>query len=143
MVWRCKSLLLEMASPDAIARLPASGIKDEAEEIWKIYFNEQQHSSLAAFMSHVLQNDNSHLKKRRQEGLLVQVSMMSHHCCIRRNAENTRLSPLLPEYKSSVTPCQRYPCTREIFFGQGGEQEKTSDQSNQQPYFHAMYEIII
>ena len=82
MAWRCKSLLLEMASPDAIARLPASGIKDEAEEIWKIYFNEQQHSSLAAFMSHVLQYDDSRLENKRKEGLLVQVSMISHHCCI-------------------------------------------------------------
>ena len=79
MVRRCKSLLLEMATPDAIARLPASGIKNEAEEIWKTYFNEQQHSSLAAFMGHVLQYDDSRLEKKRQEGLLVQVSMMSHH----------------------------------------------------------------
>ena len=68
-----------MATPDAIARLPASGIKNEAEEIWKTYFNEQQHSSLAAFMGHVLQYDDSGLEKKRQEGLLVQVSMMSHH----------------------------------------------------------------
>ena len=80
-----------MASPDAIARLPASNIKDEAEEIWKIYFNEQQHSSLAAFMSHVLQYDDSHLEKKRQEGLLVQVSMISHHCCIWRCAEHSLL----------------------------------------------------
>ncbi|XP_068759451.1 E3 ubiquitin-protein ligase rnf213-alpha-like isoform X4 [Montipora capricornis] len=77
MVWRCKSLLLEMASPDAIARLPASGIEAEAEEIWKIYFNEQQHSSLAAFMSHVLQYDDCHLEKKRKEGLLVQITTHS------------------------------------------------------------------
>ena len=78
-----------MATPDAIARLPASGIKNEAEEIWKTYFNEQQHSSLAAFMGHVLQYDDSRLEKRRQEGLLVQVSLiMSHHCCIWRSAEH-------------------------------------------------------
>ena len=82
MIWRCKNLLLEMASPDAIARLPASGIKDEAEEIWKIYFNEQQHSSLAAFMSHVLQYDDYHLENKRKKGLLVQVSTLSHHYCI-------------------------------------------------------------
>ena len=80
-----------MASPDAIARLPASDIKDEAEEIWKIYFNEQQHSSLAAFMSHVLQYDDYHLENKRQEGLLVQVSMISHHCCIWRCAEHSLL----------------------------------------------------
>ena len=92
MVRRCKSLLLEMATPDAIARFPASGIKNEAEEIWKTYFNEQQHSSLAAFMSQVLQYDDSHLEKKRQEGLLVQVSMMSHHCCIWRSAEHSLIA---------------------------------------------------
>ena len=73
MVRRCKSLLLEMASPDAIARLPSSGINAEAKEIWNIYFKEQQHSSLAAFMRHVLQYDDSHNKKKKHEGLLVQV----------------------------------------------------------------------
>ena len=105
MVWRCKSLLLEMATPDAIARLPASGIKDEAEEIWKTYFNEQQHSSLAAFMRHVLQYDDFHLEKKRQEGLLVQVSMMSHHCCTDA-VLNTRLPLLLPEC-IRIMPYQR------------------------------------
>ncbi|XP_067057901.1 E3 ubiquitin-protein ligase rnf213-alpha-like isoform X3 [Acropora muricata] len=77
MVRRCKSLLLEMATPDAIARLPASGIKNQAEEIWNTYFNEQRHSSLAAFMGHVLQYDDSRLEKKRQEGLLVQITTHS------------------------------------------------------------------
>ena len=67
-------MLLEMATPDAIARLPASGLKAEAKVIWNVYFHEQQHSSLAAFVSHMLKSDKAHLKKRRQEGLLVQVS---------------------------------------------------------------------
>lgn len=67
-------MLLEMATPDAIARLPASGLEAEARSIWNTYFHEQQHSSLAALMSHVLKSDNVHLAKRRQEGLLVQVS---------------------------------------------------------------------
>ena len=118
MVWRCKSLLLEMAPPDAIARLPASGIKDEAEEIWKVYFNEQQHSSLAAFMSHVLQYDDYYLENKRQEGLLVQVSMISHHCRIWDGY--ARFSLLLPEYKSiGITPYQKgyfYPTLRETMY---------------------------
>ena len=97
-VWRCKSLLLEMASPDAIARLPASGIKDEAKEIWKIYFSEQKHSSLAAFMSHLLNYDDYHLENKRKEGLLVQVSMMSHHCCFWRSAEHSLLTIVVSMY---------------------------------------------
>ena len=67
-------MLLEMATPDAIARLPASGLKAEAKVIWNVYFHEQEHSSLAVFMSHMLKSDKAHLKKRRQEGLLAQVS---------------------------------------------------------------------
>ena len=62
-----------MAPPDAIARLSSSGINAEAKELWDIYFKKQQHSSLAAFMSHVLQYDDSHFIKKNQEGLLVQV----------------------------------------------------------------------
>ncbi|XP_068731195.1 E3 ubiquitin-protein ligase rnf213-alpha-like [Montipora capricornis] len=77
MVRRCKNMLLEMATPDAIARLPASGLKAEAKVIWNVYFHEQQHSSLAAFMSHMLKSDKAHLKKRRQEGLLVQITTHS------------------------------------------------------------------
>ncbi|XP_074628909.1 E3 ubiquitin-protein ligase rnf213-alpha-like isoform X2 [Acropora palmata] len=96
MVRRCKSLLLEMATPDAIARLPASGIENEAEEIWKTCFNEPQHSSLAAFMGHVLQYDDSHLEKKRQEGLLVQIT--THSRLLSRNdlyvlCEETGFSP--------------------------------------------------
>ena len=73
---RCKNMLLEMATPDAIARLPASGLKGQASKLWKTYFHEQQHSSLAAFMRHVLTLDNFHIDKQRQEGLLIQVRLI-------------------------------------------------------------------
>ena len=64
-------MLLQMATPDAIARLPASGLKGEAHEMWQTYFHEQQHSSLAAFMRHILS-----LEKNREKGLFIQVSIM-------------------------------------------------------------------
>lgn len=67
-------MLLEMATPDAIARLPASGLKEEARDIWHTYFHEQQHSSLAAFLRHVFTLD--HPNTRRQEGLFFQVRMI-------------------------------------------------------------------
>ena len=66
-------MLLEMATPDAIARLPASGLKAEARIIWNIYFHEQQHSSLAAFMRQILNLDDFHLGRKRKDGLFVQV----------------------------------------------------------------------
>lgn len=65
-----------MAAPDAIARLPATGLKGQAREIWNIYFHEQQHSSLAAFMSRVLTLEDFHLNQKRQEGLFVQVRLL-------------------------------------------------------------------
>lgn len=69
-------MLLEMATPDAVARLPASGLKEEAREIWRTYFHKQQHSSLMEFMCHVLTMDSFHLNAQRQEGLLIQVSVI-------------------------------------------------------------------
>lgn len=68
-------MLLEMAAPDAIARLPATPLEGRARNIWNVYFHEQQHSSLAAFMRHVLTLDDAQLDKKRQEGLLIQVSL--------------------------------------------------------------------
>ena len=68
-------MLVEMAAPDAIARLPATPLKGSARNIWDVYFRDQQHSSLAAFMRHVLTLDDAHIVKKRQEGLLIQVSL--------------------------------------------------------------------
>ncbi|KAJ7339384.1 hypothetical protein OS493_005779 [Desmophyllum pertusum] len=74
---RCQKMLLEMAAPDAIARLPATRLEGRARGIWNAYFHEQQHSSLAAFMHNVLYLDDIHLDKRRQEGLLIQITTHS------------------------------------------------------------------
>ena len=63
-----------MATPDAIARLPHTALERQAPDIWNAYFKEQQHSSLAKFMSHVLNLEDSRLDEKRQEGLLIQVS---------------------------------------------------------------------
>ena len=67
-------ILLEMATPDAIARLPHTALERQAPHVWNAYFKEQQHSSLAKFMSHVLNLKDSRLDEKRQEGLLIQVS---------------------------------------------------------------------
>lgn len=75
MLPRCQKMLLEMAAPDAIARLPATPLEARARDIWDVYFREQQHSSLAAFMRHVLTLDDCHIDKKRKDGLLIQVSL--------------------------------------------------------------------
>ena len=66
-------MLLEMATPDAIARLPHTALERRAPHIWDAYFKKQQHSSLAKFMSHVLKLEDSHFNEKRQ-GFLIQVS---------------------------------------------------------------------
>ena len=71
-----------MATPDAIARLPASGLKGQAFTIWQTYFHEQQHSSLAAFMRYVLNLDNFHIDKQRQEGLFIQVRLITTYSAL-------------------------------------------------------------
>ena len=68
-------MLLEMAAPDAIARLPATPLEGRARNIWDVYFRDQQHSSLAAFMRHALTLDDARIVKKRQQGLLIQVSL--------------------------------------------------------------------
>ncbi|KAL9988404.1 hypothetical protein ACROYT_G002842 [Oculina patagonica] len=73
----CQKMLLEMAAPDAIARLPATLLEGSARYIWNVYFHEQQHSSLAAFMRHVLTLDDALLDKKRQEGFLIQITTHS------------------------------------------------------------------
>ena len=68
-------MLLEMAAPDAIARLPATPLEGRARTIWDVYFRDQQHSSLAAFMRHALTLDDARIVKKLQQGLLIQVSL--------------------------------------------------------------------
>ena len=68
-------MLLEMAAPDAIARLPATPLEGRARNTWDVYFRDQQHSSLAAFMRHALTLDDARIVKKRQQGLLIQVSL--------------------------------------------------------------------
>ena len=74
---RSQKLLIEMAAPDAIARLPATDLGGRARDIWDNYFKQQQHSSLAAFLSHVLSGDDFFLSRRQQEGLFIQVNRES------------------------------------------------------------------
>ncbi|XP_022796393.1 E3 ubiquitin-protein ligase rnf213-alpha-like isoform X3 [Stylophora pistillata] len=74
---RSQVMLLEMATPDAIARLPHTALERRAPHIWNAYFKEQQHSSLAAFMSHVLNLEDGRLDEKRKEGLLIQITTHS------------------------------------------------------------------
>ena len=63
-------MLLQCASPDAIARLPATKLRYNADEIWREYFKVQKHGSLKDYLAHCLGDD----KDTASGGSLVQVS---------------------------------------------------------------------
>ena len=64
-------MLLQCASPDAIARLPATKLQPDADEIWKEYFKNQRHGSLKEYLVYCLEDDKN--SKNGGRGSLVQV----------------------------------------------------------------------
>ena len=65
-----KELLLQCATPDAVARLPSTHLKEQADDLWTAYFKVQKHSSLSAFLRNVLTTEGGNSEK----GSLIQVS---------------------------------------------------------------------
>ena len=47
----CKEIMIKMACPDALARLKETQLRDEAEEIWSIYFQKQDHLCLSKLLT--------------------------------------------------------------------------------------------
>ena len=47
---RAKEMLMMMCPPDALARLTRSNLSDEAHQCWDVYFKQQKHENLAAFL---------------------------------------------------------------------------------------------
>ena len=47
----CKEIMIKMACPDALARLKETELRDEAEEIWNIYFQKQEHLCLSKLLT--------------------------------------------------------------------------------------------
>lgn len=67
-------MLVQSATPDAIARLPKTSLRDKADEMRNLYFVEQEHSSLSAYLGQLLSSSSD---DENQNGLLVQVSTHS------------------------------------------------------------------
>jgi hypothetical protein len=65
-------MLLQCASPDAIARLRETKLKDHADEIWTEYFENQKHGSLKEYLVHCFRDD----KDNGNNSSLVQVSFL-------------------------------------------------------------------
>ena len=54
-----KRRLLQLATPDALARVHHSKLHKEAEEYWEIYFSQQNHSSLNMFLEDFFRNEDA------------------------------------------------------------------------------------
>ena len=68
-------LLLQTASPDALVRLESTPLADQREEVSRLYFQEQHHSSIEDFLTHHIQRNST-----RGGGLLMQVGAHNGTC---------------------------------------------------------------
>ena len=72
-----KNLLLQLVSQDALARLKASKLgedPDQVEHVFDVYFHKQKHGSFVQFLEHYLDFQTSaELCILEKEGVLVQV----------------------------------------------------------------------
>uniref|UniRef100_A0A7M5X461 AAA+ ATPase domain-containing protein n=1 Tax=Clytia hemisphaerica TaxID=252671 RepID=A0A7M5X461_9CNID len=57
-----KRVLINIATPDSIFRLGKSRLQDEKDEILSIYFDQQQHTSLAEFLNVFLESSSSNME---------------------------------------------------------------------------------
>ena len=64
---------MQCASPDAIARLPATKLKHDAAKLWIEYFKNQKHGSLKDYLVYCLGNNTD----TESDGSLVQVSFLT------------------------------------------------------------------
>ncbi|KAK2555497.1 E3 ubiquitin-protein ligase rnf213-alpha [Acropora cervicornis] len=72
-----QELLLQCATPDAVARLPCTKLAQQAAMLWSTYFTTQEHSSLTAFLKNVLT-----IEERAEEdvGCLIQWQTVPQNC---------------------------------------------------------------
>ena len=112
--------MIKMACPDALARLKQTNLQDEAENIWAIYFKQQQHLCLSQLIHKNVHNfsdsedtgspqfsipmqttrqDSEQEADEAQMGLLIQVTTYSqplapvdvHRLCQTLNIDKTML----------------------------------------------------
>ena len=63
-----------MACPDALARLKDTGLQQDAEKMWDLYFIEQEHLCLSRLLQRQLQSASVGMEAM---GLLIQVTTHS------------------------------------------------------------------
>ena len=70
---QCKSLLIQMACTDALARLRDTKLQEETEEIWTVYFDEQNHLRLIELLKSRIEDCH----KTMEHSVLLQVTTHS------------------------------------------------------------------
>lgn len=70
-----KKKLLECSTPEAVTRLKMTSLAHAAVALWNVYFEEQRHSSLADFLTHVLRSG------QRKCGISAQVGHRFSSIC--------------------------------------------------------------
>jgi hypothetical protein len=90
----CKDLIIQTTCPDALARLRLTGLREEAEEIWDIYFKKQRHFHLSQLITDRV--NNLQCEEGLQMGLLMQVTTHSPSltlCDVSELPEQLKISP--------------------------------------------------
>ena len=54
-----KRRLLQLATPDALARVYRTALQEQAGHYWDIYFNQQNHSSIRTLMESFFQSGDA------------------------------------------------------------------------------------
>ena len=91
---QCKSSLIQMACTDALARLRDTELQEETEEIWTVYFDEQNHLCLTELLKSRIED----CYKTMEHSVLLQVT--THSLLLLAPIDIVKIS------KKIVLPCQ-------------------------------------
>ena len=115
-------MLLDIASPDAIVRLPYSKLSTEFDAAYKMYFIEQSHSSLSELLSSKLpiaSESGENPISSQKEMLLLQITTHSHllsepdvtQLCKALNLQRKNVTCfLLQEFDTEMDFCNKLKC---------------------------------
>ena len=82
-------MLLQCATPDAVARLRYTELAQQADELWATYFEVQEHSSLTAFLRSVLTTE----QRKTGKGRLIQVKCKNYFFSVEYELGSVHIYP--------------------------------------------------
>ena len=99
-------MLLQCATPDAVARLRYTELAQQADELWATYFEVQEHSSLTAFLRNVLTTEQGKTGK----GRLIQVKCKNYFFSVEYELGSVHMYPGIFESAAFFFWIQKFPC---------------------------------